>query len=72
MLDGVTVGDEIAQGGFGDVYRGTLGRQQVAIKIMRQNGRNIERAIMVSVPRVRTPFNLNVDMFLYRQLLVRL
>ncbi|KZP27275.1 kinase-like protein [Athelia psychrophila] len=47
MLDGVTIGVQFARGGSGNVYKGTLGRQQVAIKIMQRRG-NIEHAVMTA------------------------
>lgn len=72
ILNGVTIGVEFAQGGFGIVYKGTLGRQQVAIKTMRQYGGNMEHAIMVSGLRACVPFNLNFNICLYRRLLVKL
>lgn len=53
MLDNVSIGEYIAQGGFGSVHKGTWKDHKVAVKIVRARKTNVEELAKVSASKMR-------------------
>ena len=58
-MDGLEVGDEIGHGATSVVYRGRLRGKDVAVKVMRQDGKEYEKEIELMM-RLKNPYIIEV------------